>query len=223
MQAQRTGPLAAKVEIVEETMHEGTISGRVIESEKDRPPQAKAASRRQVIIGAAGVFGGLAVISVSALASATEEISHTAEAIHQEVVFKASRKRVYEALTDTKQFNKVVTLSAAVQSGMVPAGEPVQVSSDEGGVFSAFGGHITGRHIQLVPNQRIVQAWRAGSWEPGQYSIARFVLIEQGSGTKLVFDHASFPQGQSQHLAEGWRTNYWEPLEKYFAQSPAHE
>src|SRR5947207_706138 len=114
MQAQRTGALVAKVEIVEETMHEGTISGRVIESEKDRPPQAKAASRRQVIIGAAGVFGSLAVISVAALASATEEISHTAEAIHQEVVFKASRKRVYEALTDTMQFNKVVLLSAAM-------------------------------------------------------------------------------------------------------------
>src|SRR5260370_3826993 len=36
-----------------------------------------------------------------------EGISHTAEAIHQEVVIKANRKRVYEVLTDTEQFLKL--------------------------------------------------------------------------------------------------------------------
>jgi uncharacterized protein YndB with AHSA1/START domain len=194
-------------------MHEGMMQDR-----KNLPALANAASRRQVIIGAAGVFGGLAMTSVSAWASATEEISHTAEAIHQEVVFKASRKRVYEALTDAKQFNKVVQLSAAMQSGgMAPGSKPVEVSPEVGGAFSAFGGYVSGRHIELVPNERIVQAWRAASWGPGQYSIARFELVEQGSGTKLAFDHTGFPQGQGAHLAEGWKTNYWEPLEKYFA------
>jgi uncharacterized protein YndB with AHSA1/START domain len=178
------------------------------------------ATRRQMLIGAASVFGCLGICSADGWAvGVAADISSACEVIHHEVVFKATRKRVYEALTDAKQFEKVVKLGAAVRSGMVPAGQPVQVSADEGGAFSAFGGHITGRHIELVPDQRIVQAWRASSWEPGQYSIATFALIEQGPGTKLVFDHTGFPQGQAQHLAEGWRTNYWEPLEKYFAQS----
>jgi Activator of Hsp90 ATPase homolog 1-like protein len=53
-----------------------------------------------------------------------------------------------------------------------------------------------------------------GSWEPGIYSIARFELVEQGSGTKIVFDHTGFPKGKAEHLAEGWKINYWEPLEK---------
>ena len=44
----------------------------------------------------------LALVSTKAWAEAREEISHTAESIHQEVVFKASRNRVYEALTDAK-------------------------------------------------------------------------------------------------------------------------
>ena len=109
-------------------------------------------------------------------------------------------------------------LSAAVQTGMASGGKPVEVSPDAGGAFSAFGGYITGRHIELVPNERIVQAWRASGWEPGQYSIAKFVLSEQGSGTKLVFDHTGFPEGKAPHLAEGWRTNYWEPMAKYFGQ-----
>src|ERR1700683_3253993 len=46
------------------------------------------------------------VPSQSSSAGAGGDVSHTAEAIHQEVVFKASRKRVYEALTQTKQFDK---------------------------------------------------------------------------------------------------------------------
>ncbi|HEV2195277.1 MAG TPA: SRPBCC family protein [Candidatus Acidoferrum sp.] len=177
------------------------------------------ASRRQMLVGVAGAFGYLTLNSADARAGAADEISSACEVIHQEVVFKVSRKRVYEALTDAKQFNKVVMLSAAVHSGMAPADKPVEISPEVGGAFSAFGGYITGRHVELVPNERIVQAWRAGGWGPGLYSIARFELVEQGPGTKLVFDHAGFPQGQAQHLAEGWKSNYWEPLEKYFAQS----
>ena len=147
----------------------------------------------------------------------SEEITHTSEAIHQEVAFKASSKRVYEALTDAKQFNKVVELSAAVKSGMVPGGKPVELSREAGGAFSIFGGYILGRQIELVPNERIVQAWREVVWNPGVYSIAKFELMEQGSGTKLVFDHTGFPEGGGQHLAEGWKVNYWEPLEKFLA------
>lgn len=36
-------------------------------------------------------------------------------AIHQEVLFKAKRGRVYEALTDTKQFDEVTRFSAAMK------------------------------------------------------------------------------------------------------------
>jgi uncharacterized protein YndB with AHSA1/START domain len=138
-----------------------------------------------------------------------DEISHKAESIHQEVLFKASRKRVYEALTDAEQFTKVVRLSK------VPGGPAAVISKEAGGTFSAFGGYVTGRHIELAPNERIVQAWRAGSWEAGKYSIARFELKGQGEQTKLVFDHTGFPDGDAEHRLEGWNTNYWEPLRKY--------
>ncbi|HWZ52030.1 MAG TPA: SRPBCC domain-containing protein, partial [Granulicella sp.] len=57
------------------------------------------------------------------------------------------------------------------------------------------------------------------TWEPGVYSIAKFELREQGSATRLVFDHTGFPNGKAEHLAEGWKANYWEPLHKYLASS----
>ena len=152
-----------------------------------------------------------------AWAAPEEDISYTAESIHQEPVFRASRKRVYEALTDAGQFGKIEQLSAAMQSGMAPGKNPTEISRQVGGAFQLFGGHIVGRHIELVPNQRIVQAWRVVDWNPGVYSIVTFELTEQGSNTKIIFDHIGFPEGKAQQLADGWTANYWEPLRKYLA------
>jgi activator of HSP90 ATPase len=179
-------------------------------------------TRRDFSLGLASVFAALgaktALGSTAGLPAtglqARDEISRTSETIHQEVIFKATRQRVYEALTDQKQFNKVVQLSAA---GMSFGNAPVEISHEAGGAFSIFGGYIVGRQIELVANERIVQAWRASSWKPGIYSIARFQLNDQDAGTRLVFDHTGFPDGLGQHLAEGWKSNYWSPLEKYLA------
>jgi activator of HSP90 ATPase len=177
---------------------------------------ANAPTRRQAIVGAAIAIGGLALASTASRADAEGEISHTAESIHQEPVFKASRKRVYDALTDAKQFDKIIQLSGAMQS-MRLADKPAEISREVGGAFALFGGYITGRHVELVPDQRIVQAWRAGNWAPGVYSIVKFELVEQGSGTKIVFDHTGFPKGDAESLASGWKAHYWEPLEKLLA------
>jgi activator of HSP90 ATPase len=181
------------------------------------PAPAGGSTRRQAIAGAAMAIGGLALGLPKTAAAATDDgISHTAEAIHQEPVFKASRKRVYEALTDDKQFDKVIQLSGVMQS-MHLGDKPAEISREVGGPFTLFGGYITGRHVELVPNQRIVQAWRTGGWDPGVYSIAKFELLEQGSGTKIVFDHTGFPNGEAEVLASGWKAHYWEPLAKLLA------
>lgn len=173
-------------------------------------------TRRQIVAGSGLAVAALAVGPLPALSVIEDGISHSADAIHQEPVFSASPKRVYEALTDSRQFDKVVHLSAAMQS-MAIGTKPAEISPDAGGAFSLFGGYITGRQLELVPGQRIVQAWRAGSWEAGEYSIARFELTPQGAGTKIVFDHRGFPGGQAEHLAAGWKGNYWAPLEKFLA------
>jgi activator of HSP90 ATPase len=174
-------------------------------------------TRRELITGMTAAFGGAALGATKLWAQAQEEILHTAEAIHQEPVFKASRKRIYEVLTDAKQFDKVIQMSGAVKTGMVKETKPAEISREVGGAFALFGGYIFGRQLELVPNERIVQAWRVGSWEPGIFSIARFELVEQGSGTKIVFDHMAFPKGDGEHLAAGWKMNYWEPMEKLLA------
>jgi activator of HSP90 ATPase len=174
-------------------------------------------TRRQAIAGVAVAFGGLALSSTNAWAEGGEEISHTAESIHQEVAFKASQKRVYEALMDAKQFERVVQLSDAMKTRMPPGAPHASISPEVGGAFSTFGGLIVGRNIELLRNERIVQAWRPAYWKPGVYSIVKFELADSGSGTKLVLDHNGFPDGDGKSLLDGWNKNYWEPLAKFLA------
>jgi hypothetical protein len=45
---------------------------------------------------------------------AADGLSHSTAAIHQEVLFKASRQRVYRLLTDSREFDAVTRLSDAV-------------------------------------------------------------------------------------------------------------
>jgi len=123
--------------------------------------------------------------------------------IHQETDFNASPQQLYEALLDAKQFAEF-------------SGRPAEINREVGAAFSLFKGHIVGRNVELVPNQRIVQAWRVVTWPEGAYSIARFELKPQGSGTRLVLDHIGFPEGLHDHLAQGWEENYWSLLKKYF-------
>ena len=124
--------------------------------------------------------------------------------VHQEVQYKAAPARVYEALLDAKQFAAFTKDAAEIQP-------------QPGGSFKLFGGRIEGRTIELVTNKRIVQAWRASNWKPGFYTIVRFELSPQGSGTRLVFDQAGFLEDPAEwkHLTEGWPQMYWEPLRKY--------
>jgi activator of HSP90 ATPase len=174
-------------------------------------------TRRQALVGAALAFGGLVVGPRTARAQADDGVERTAEAIHQEPFFKADRSRVYAALTDERKFDALVRLSPDMHELMGPGSAATRVSREEGGAFCVFGGHIVGRNIELVPDQRVVQAWRVVDWAPGVFSIARFELVAQGEGTRIVFDHRGFPQGGGAHLAAGWKAHYWEPLEKYLA------
>ncbi|MGD0737854.1 MAG: SRPBCC family protein [Terracidiphilus sp.] len=125
-------------------------------------------------------------------------------ALHYEIDFKASPERLYEALIDQKQF--------AAFTGM-----PATIDRTPGGAFSLFGGLIEGRNIELVPNLRIVQAWRPADWPAGLYTLVRFELKPRGTEATLICDHTSFPAGGYDHLDSGWYTHYWDPLKKYLA------
>lgn len=130
----------------------------------------------------------------------------TGTSIHQEIDLDAPPERIYQILLDSKLF--------ADFSG----GGAADINPTEGGAFSMFGGRIVGRNIELVPNKRIVQAWREPVWPEGEYSIVRFELQPQQKKTKLVLDHTGFSPGDFAHLEPGWKIRYWDPLKKFLAE-----
>jgi activator of HSP90 ATPase len=162
-------------------------------------------SRREMIAGS--IIGALGLESAQAQQASSgsprAEAIVAAKAIHQEEDFQTSPERIYEVLLDAKQFKAF--------SG----GRPAEIHPEAGGTFMLFAGHIVGRNLELVPRQRIVQAWRVVSWPDGIYSIARFELQVNGSGARVIFDHTGFPAELAEHLESGWRENYWQPLRKY--------
>ena|SRR5215472_926153 len=113
--------------------------------------------------------------------------------LHQEVSIKAIPQRIYEILLDSKQF--------AAFTGMPPA----EIEPKAGGAFIMFSGLIVGRNIELVPNVRIVQAWRPTHWDAGVYSVVKFELKRQGSGTRLILDHTGFPESNYDHFSTAGR------------------
>ncbi|MGA2024433.1 MAG: SRPBCC domain-containing protein [Steroidobacteraceae bacterium] len=177
-------------------------------------PGPQALTRRQIMLAAAALScSGVGIRAASGAELPAEGIARSAESIHQEPVIAASRQRVYAVLTDARQFDRLTLLSDAGKS-MTPKPPPARINARPGGEFALFGGYISGRFIEMVANELIVQAWRVGNWNPGIYSIARFQLIEQGASTRISFDHTGFPAGNAEHLAEGWHSNYWDPLQK---------
>ena len=123
--------------------------------------------------------------------------------LHQEIEIHASPQRVYDALLSSKQFTAFTGMAATI-------------STKADGEFSMFQGQIKGRNIELVPGQRIVQAWRPGSWKPGVFSIVKFELKPKGDKTLVILDHTGFPEGDYDSLNGGWTGHYWDPMKKFF-------
>lgn len=129
--------------------------------------------------------------------------------IHHEVTVSAPPERVFELLTSGSQFGAAT-------------GQPAELTDREGDVFSIFSGRVEGRQVEIVPGQRVVQAWRFGAehptpWEPGVYSVVRFTLEPDGERTKLTIDHTGIPAEWIDHISEGYPMFYNHPIITFFA------
>jgi activator of HSP90 ATPase len=123
--------------------------------------------------------------------------------IDQEVFIQASPAEVYHALLDSK-IHSLFT------------GETAQIGKNVGEQFSAFDGYATGENLELQPNKRIVQSWRATDWPQGHYSKIQVDLKVQKEGTLLVFHQTGVPVEFAEDISTGWKEYYWEPMNQMF-------
>ena len=121
--------------------------------------------------------------------------------IKQAVTIKASPHAVYEALMDSKKHSEFT-------------GGRAVISRKVGGKFTAYDGYAEGVNLELEPDKKIVQSWRASDWPEGLYSQVTFELKNAAGGTRLTFTQTGVPEEFADDVSRGWRDYYWAPLKE---------
>ena len=117
----------------------------------------------------------------------------------------ASAQDIYEAWLDSLAHTEMT------------GGEAI-MSDEVGAEVAAWDGYITGRNLELVPGERIVQSWRTSEFSDAhEDSIITVTLEEVEDGTLLTLVHSKVPEGQTSYEEGGWEVHYFEPMKEYFA------
>lgn len=125
--------------------------------------------------------------------------------IEQSVVLPASPSKLYTAFLDSREHSRFT-------------GAPAKISAKVGRKFTAFAGALAGRNLLLVPNQMIVQAWRATHWprkDADSILILRFSKAPGGGRIDLA--HINVPEHDHKGVTNGWTGYYWDPWRTYLA------
>lgn len=123
----------------------------------------------------------------------------------QEIVIKSTPHEIYEVFMDSKKHSKLTEGKA-------------KISREIGGNFSVWEGTISGKNVELIQDQKLVQTWRSDgeNWPKGYYSKITLTLESVDEGTLIKFKHEDIPEGAYESVKEGWNTYYWEPLKEMF-------
>jgi activator of HSP90 ATPase len=123
--------------------------------------------------------------------------------IKQKVKFKAPPKVIYDLLTDSKKYTTMT-------------GKKAMIGKVAGAAFSVYCGQATGIIVELVRNQRIVQAWRGHSFPEGIFSMATLNLKSTADGgTEVTLIHRGVPKEAIPTIEDGWRKYNWDPIKRY--------
>ncbi len=96
-------------------------------------------------------------------------------------------------------------------------GGTAKCSAQAGGAFTAWDGYITGKNLELVAGEKIVQTWRTTEFlDDDPDSQIELTLAQSESGTKLTLKHTGIPAGQGGDYKSGWTEFYFTPMKAYF-------
>jgi activator of HSP90 ATPase len=119
--------------------------------------------------------------------------------IKQKVLFKTTPHEVYEMIMDSKKHSEF-------------SGESAKIARKVGSKFTAYGGWIEGKNLELVKDRKIVQLWRGADWPKGHYSVATFKFTKLKNGTSLEFTQTGVPVEMYKDISDGWKEHYWEKM-----------
>ena len=101
-------------------------------------------------------------------------------------------------------------------------GGEAMMSDEIGAEVSAHDGYITGRNLELVPGERIVQSWRTTEFaDEHEDSVVTVMLEDTDEGAFLTLLHSNVPNEQTSYERGGWQEYYFEPMKRYFSELKA--
>lgn len=122
--------------------------------------------------------------------------------IHQTIEFNAPPEIIFELLMDEKKHAAFT-------------GAPAEIGHKAGDSFSVWDGYAVGKNLEIIPNKKIVQTWRASDWPEGVESKVTFELNAKGDGCELKFTQTSVPDEFTKDIEQGWIDNYWDLMKVY--------
>lgn len=82
--------------------------------------------------------------------------------------------------------------------------------------FTAWDGYISGTNLELIPHNKIVQAWRTTSFKDSDKdSNIEIILNEIKGKTKLTLTHSIIPK-DGEDYKKGWEDYFFKPMKDYF-------
>ena len=125
--------------------------------------------------------------------------------IKQSVVLPASAESLYATYIDPK-------LHSAMTGG------PIEISSEAGSKFSAFGGQLSGSTISVIAPRLIILSWRSVNFkdtDPDSTLILTFT--PEGDQGRIDLLHVDVPEQDYEGVTNGWDKYYWTPWKNYLA------
>lgn len=127
--------------------------------------------------------------------------------IEQTIEFHGvSPTELFETYLDSKKHAAAIGASASIDRHV-------------GGKFSAFGeGHLIGTVLHIVPDQMVVQTWKAQThWKDSDLDSVLVLTFEAiPGGAKIGLVHSGVPDDGFVMFSEGWRERYWKPWTRHF-------
>lgn len=82
--------------------------------------------------------------------------------------------------------------------------------------FALFGGNITGKFEEIVPNKKITKQWRVKSWPAGHHSNVELTIEEKDDHTLLKLKQTLVPSNEYDSTEQNWNRYYFTPIKQTF-------
>jgi activator of HSP90 ATPase len=120
--------------------------------------------------------------------------------IRRSFVIKADKNEVFNALTNP--------LALELWTGY-----PAVMDSKPGTEFSLWEGDITGKNLEIITGEKIVQEWFFD--DPENPSIVTIELEDENKGTRIRLLHTNVPDEAYGNIDYGWKEYFFGAMKKY--------